>query len=374
MVHSLYQIIVRDRTGAVVYLTDRFRALTIEHMVNHVSSLQLALADEPHVAAYLGNEDVNLDNLIEIRRSSHDLGFDWYTEYVGFHRTAQREVTSTDLQILTSYSRGLLDLIKRSTIRYYADTNGSVKGPAPADDVIKEYVRENAGSLALISNGRVTDHVLPGLTVAADLSQAPTHESANAWDKLLDAIRGIGEPHSVDFDVVWGGPSSPITFEFRTYYPRLGTDRTSEVVFAMEFGNMLSPSYTRSRTEEITDALVLGPGEGPLRDTTHRTSVHTGDSPWNIIEENVNASNEDRAVALEQAGDDLLYEKRPANGLTFDVLQTPQFAYGRHYFLGDLITARFKDIELTLKIRAVRLTIGEDGREDVTLTLEEVPE
>jgi hypothetical protein len=376
-----YQVRVYNWLGEVVYVTDRFRSGTVEHRVNHVSNLQLAVAEQEGITAYLDEADEHLDYLVEVRRSAPEFGIDWYTEFIGFHRTAQRQITTADQRILTSYCRGLLDLIKRRSIRHYGDTEGSSKGPMPADDAIKQYVRENAGSEATEGGGpapgRVTNGVTPGLDVTINASQAATYEGACAWDNLLEAMRAIGELHSVDFDVVWGGQENPLSWLFQTYWPRLGTDRTAgtdaPVVFSPMASNATNLSHTRSRTEEITSVLVLGPGEGPTRDTTLRTSLHMVDSPWNLIEGEVNASNEDRALALQQVGDDLLREKRPATSLTFEVLQTPGTAYRNHYFLGDLVSAQFSyshDHIHNMKIRAVTLNIGEDSRETVSLTLE----
>lgn len=374
-----YQIRIHDRSGSVLAVTDRFRNLTVEHRVNHVSTLMLAFAGDEPITRYVDEQDANLDNIIEIRRTVPEAGLDWYSEYVGLHRTAQRQVTSEDLYILTSYSRGLLDLINRRSIRYYADTDGSAKGPLPADDVIKIYVDENAGPFATTANNRVTNGVIPGLTVAPSQLAAPTYEGAHAWKNLLTAIREIGEANSVDFDVAWLGGAS---FEFRTLYPRLGTDRRAGVslvpmIFSPEFGNMTNPSHTRSRTEEATSALVLGPGEGPLRDTTLRTNaVAAGHSPWNLIEIDVDQSNEDRQLALEKAGDSALHGRRATVSFTFDVIQTPLATYRRHYGLGDFVTAAFKGVSGDLKIRSVTLNVSQNAEagnaESVRLELEEV--
>lgn len=373
-----YRLQVRSRsTGSVLVVTDRFRTLNVEHRTNDISNLMLGLTEEDPITEYLDEATENLDNIIEVYRSAREYGIEWYLEYVGLHRTAQRQITTGDHRILTSYSRGFLDLIKRRSVRYYADTDGSAKGPGPADDIIKAYVYENAGggATAGASPLRVTNGVTPGLTVAPNLGQAASYEGAHAWRNLLETIRDIGEVKSVDFDVVWGGSASPLTWEFRTYHPRLGTDRragtAAPVVFAPHFANMQNPSHTRSRTEEVSSVLVLGPGEGPLRDTTLRTSIHTGDSPWNVIELDHNASGEDREAALNDAGDGVLHEKRPNISFTFDVIQTPHTAYGKHYFLGDLVTAAFSRVGGDLKIRAVRLNVSDD-RETITLDLEEV--
>lgn len=361
-----YQIRVYDTAGQLQAVIERFRTLQIEHRTNTPSTLTLSMFGAEDAIQYL-----TLDSLIEVRRRYPEAGLDWYTEYIGFHRTPQRQITTGDSRIYTSYSRGLLDLINRRSIRYFADTAGSDKGPAPVDDVIKEFVRENAGASATVANGRVVDGVFPGLAVAPDLSQGGSYSGAHAWRNLLDAIRDMGEPHNIDFDVVWLGGAS---FEFRTYYPQLGTDRREgtavPMIFSTEFGNISNPSHTTSRTDEITSCLVLGPGEGPLRDTLLVTAVSMTDSPWNLIEQDQNASGEDREAALIQIGNEVLHEKRAAVNFSFDPIQTRNGAYGKHYFLGDIVTCRFSDITANVKIRAVNVNLGETG-EAITLELEQ---
>lgn len=371
--NAAYQIRIYDTSGNLQYvlgLENDVRNFTIEHRVNYPSTLQLALYELSEAVQYF-----TLDRIVEVRRRVQEASLDWYTEFVGFSRTPQRQITESDTRIFTVYCRGLLDLIRRRSIRYYSTTNGSDKGPAPADDVIKDYVRENAGSLATVTNGRITDGVTDGLTVQSNLGQAAAYEGAHAWKNLLEAIREIGESNQVDFSVEWLGPINPIGFIFRTYYPQLGTDRregTSDpFVFATNLGNMRDPSFTQSRTDEVTSVLVLGPGEGPLRDTTLRTSTRMTDSPWNLIEQDQNASQEDRLSALQAIGDDVLYQKRAANSLKFATIQTPQSTYHQHYHLGDLVTGKFSVVSSNVKIRAVTVNVA-GPREEIGLELEEV--
>src|SRR5688572_4573384 len=162
----LYQVRVSDRSGVALAVTDQFRSISIEHRINHPSNLQLVLPEANPLTEYLLPDDSCVDNIVEVRRAALP-SLNWYTEYLGFHRTAQEQVTEASQRIHTSFSVGLLDLIKRRTIRHYADTLGSAKGPLPADDVIKIYVDENAGPFATAGGGpapgRVTDGVTPGL-------------------------------------------------------------------------------------------------------------------------------------------------------------------------------------------------------------------
>lgn len=373
---SNYQIRVYGTDGQLKAVLDRFRTPVIEHRVNHVSTLQLSLySGDPAIEHFV------LDAIIEVRRRVPEAGLDWYTEYVGFHRTPQMQITTTDLEIYTSYSRGLLDLINRRSIRYHSDTEGSAKGPGPVDDIIKQYVRENAGSLATVANGRLSDGVTAGLSVVADTSQGPVWEGANAYKNLLDTIRNIGEPNKVDFTVLWGGPSNTLNFTFTTHYPQLGMDHRAgnqdQFIFAPELGNMENPSYTRTRTDEVTSCLVLGPGESVFRDTTLVTTTRSADSPWNVCEMDEDARNEDTEAGLISIGQAVLYEKRPAVSFVFQPIQTQWSTYAKHYALGDIVTARMKSgsniVQSNVKIRAVTLRLDDDV-ERITLELQEITE
>lgn len=362
-----YQVRVYNTSGDLVsIITDDIdlRTLTIEHTVNGISNLTLGIYARASAVQYLEQ----LDCIIQVLRRVPEADLDWYTEYVGFHRTPQNQITEANAEIFTSYSRGLLDLVRRRSIRYYADTNGSAKGPAPADDVVKEYVRENAGVDATIANSRLTDGVTAGLTVASNASAAPVYEGANAWRNLLDAIRDIGSAHQVDFDVVWLGG---VSFEFRTYYPQLGTDRRASGAnpfsFAPELGNMINPSYTRGRTDEVNSVLVLGPGEGPLRDTTLvEQVVWQADSPWNLHELDQDARSEDVEEALLDVGREVLTERRPAVSFACGTIQRADSCYGKHYFLGDIVTGQFSTVSADVKINGVNINVT-DHRESITL-------
>lgn len=369
-----FQIRVYDTAGNLNTVLDVQRDVLnfeIQHRVNYPSKLTLRLYGLSPVV-----QQLSLDAVVQVLRTDPSTmpATPWYTEFVGLHRTPRRQITKDSARVFTSTCLGPLDLIARRSIRYYIDTNGSAKGPAPADDIIKDYVNENAGPLATVANGRITAGITSGLLVAAHTSKGPSISAEHSWKNLLSVIRELGEANHVDFAVVWNGANS---FTFTTYYPQLGTDRrsgtASPAVFSTLLGNMSEPDYTQHRTDEVNDVLVVGPGQGNLRDTTHRSNSHTTDSLWNLHEEDKDASSVDRTDALNNIGDQVLYDKRPAVKFLFDPIQTPSSFYGQHYFLGDLITAQFDDVgQVNMKIRAVTITVN-NAAERIKLELEELP-
>lgn len=363
-----YQVILYDTAGAQIAVFDKWRTMNIEHQVNHASTLTLSMDGRDPRTELFG-----VDYFVEVKRRDRAVNIDWYTEFYGFHRTPQHQLTSGGHYIYTSYSRGLIDLLDRRSIRYPAGHAGSNKSGA-AQDVIYAFVNQNAGPAALTSNGRKTDGVTQGLSVAASLGLGSTWSGGKAWNNLLSTIREIGEASSVDFDVV---KLTNTTFEFRMYYPQLGTDRSegavgvAPVIFSPEFGNMVDPSHTIPRTDEVTSVLVLGEGEGLARATAHRTSAAINDSPWNRIELDRDARNVSTVSSYNSVGDELLSEHAARDQFSFQTIQTPSSVYGRDYFLGDIATGAFRTLRADVKIERVSINVR-DGREEIKVGIESI--
>jgi hypothetical protein len=93
-------------------------------------------------------------------------------------------------------------------------------------------------------------------------------------------------------------------------------------------------------------------------------------SPYNLIEQDQNASSEDRLAALIAIGNQVLYEKRALVNFTLNPIQTPYSAYHRHYFLGDIVTCQFGGVVANVKIRAITMALSEN-QESISLELEE---
>lgn len=355
-----YEIRIYNTQGTLLAVFTNFTYLEFEHNINRFSTHKFDLdATELDVDGLFG-----VDYLVEFRRVDREFGIESYREYAGFHRTRQEWLTEGQQDKFSSYGRSFLDLINRRIIGYYA---GSAKA-GPADECIVEFVDQNAGPNATQDNDRLYPGVTSGLVITPATGNAPDWDGERSYVNLLDVIQEIGESHSVDFDVTWDGA---VGFTFYTKYPRLGTDRSADngvvdpVIFSTHFGNMVAPSFTHSRTEEVNTLFVLGAGQEDLRETLLVKTTRTDDSPWNQIESSVDDRMDDTDNALFAAGKAKLEELDAKESFVFEVLQTPGCAYGKHYFLGDLITATFKNHTRDLKIVGVR-GVASDGKETLT--------
>lgn len=351
-------------TGALIAIFDDWRTLQIERSLNSYDVVTFSIdGTDSRVALF------TLDAIIEVWRKIDRTGQDWYRECTSLHRTGHSQITERGTQIFTSYSRGLIDLLRRRTIAYYANTAYTLKS-GPGETVIKEFVDENAGPSAN-SIDRKADGITLGLSIAANAAQGAVWSGARAWQGLLEVIQEVSLMTSVDFTVTRDG-STGRAFTFSTGWPQLGTDRTTTVVFSPTLGNMMVPNYTRSRTEEITRVIVLGQGQENNRQVVVVEGAALGDSPWNTIETNADARNQSTLAGLTDVGNVQLEKSGAQTSFQFDVLQTATYQYGADYFMGDLVIAGFLDVSEQIKITAVTLNV-QDGRESVKITFSTIP-
>lgn len=348
-----------NSTGGLLAIFDDWRFLQVERYLNSYDIITFAIdANDPRVSLF------TLDTLIEVWRRIDRVGAQWYRESVSLHRTPQNQLTEDQHAIFTSYSRGLVDLLRRRSLGYYANTVFTLKS-GPGETVIKQFVNENAGPIALNSNGRVVDGVTPGLTVEASAGLGTIWSGARSWQGLLEVIQEVSLLTSVDFTVERVG-NTGLAFLFRTNYPQLGSNRSASLAFSPTIGNMVAPSYTLSRTEEVTRVIVLGQGQEDARRIVIRDALAITDSPWNNIEVTADARNQTELAGLNAVGDTQLLKSKAQESFTFNVLQVATAQYGADYFLGDKITAGFGNISTVKKIVSVKINVAE-GRETIAI-------
>ena len=368
-----YQIILRDQAGAQVAMFTTWRSLLYNKKLNDVGEYQLEIdGDLAVISQFI------LDGQVEIRRRDQDASpaIDWYTDFAGFHRTEARRHDERGASIYTSSGVDYKHLLARRAILFRDTTAGAGKS-GPGETVMKEYVDENAGPGA-VSPPRAFAGVFPSFTIQPDGAAGANWEGNKPYRPLLATLREIADATGVDFDVV---ATALATFQFQAQAEPLGLDRTTTglnpvtglnaagnapLVFSLDYDNMAVPSYALHRIQEITAAIVLGQGGEGNRVLVERTSGDIADSPWNRTEAVKNANQDEDTAALNARGDAFLQELQARESFTFAALQIPATLYGRDYFLGDRVTARYQTIERNFQITGVTIRVQE-GVEEIAI-------
>lgn len=380
-----YKVKLIDRdTGKQKAEFDNWRILYFGDRVNGIGWYQFAIDGLDS-----RKELFRLDDFVEIWRSDIYSGLNWYRELLGMHRTSVHHIFDNGNTQYSSYGRTANDMLNRRIIAYrtgsgYADKSG------PAEEVMKEFVYENAGAGAT-SPPRLLDGVISGLTVQGTGTGGDTWSGGRAGENLFALLQNIAESTGVDFLLV---PTGYGTWEFRTYPNQLGTDRTYDpqaqgnvtpgrapVVFSVQRANMSDPVLSYNRTEEVNTVFVWGPGEEEDRlvEIVEDDVSAIETSPWNQMEMSVSANGQETSDELIALGWETIFERRPRFDINFNPIQQKSLVYGRDYFLGDRVSAAFpgvKEIDVVTNKKIIAVTInisggdeGGEGREDIRLDL-----
>ncbi len=372
-----YKINLKDQSGTLVALITDWKRCDIRHVLNGISEYSLQIDGESSICDLF-----ELDGQIEIYRQDIENNIDWTLEFEGFHRSESRKTEENGDSTYTSYGVGYNHLLSRRIILYnsssvYTDKSGV------GETVMKAYVDENAGPSATNPPRLLEEGTMTGLSIEADGAAGANWEGAKAFQKLLDVCQEIGNATGIDFGIVGVG-AALFEFQARALW---GDDRSTTgldsatglngagnapVVFSLVYGNMAAPEYSLNRAQEVTAVISMGEGLSSNRLLALRTdAARIAESTWNLCESSRGASNEYTTAQLESGGDAFLEDNQAKESFIYKVMQIPGCLYGKDYFLGDLVTARYKAIERNKKIVGVNITL-EAGKEDISVVLSDV--
>ncbi|MBA7515242.1 hypothetical protein ES705_07281 [subsurface metagenome] len=375
-----WQIRVKDTSGVLVAVLDDtggFSQASVSQDVNDVKTATVEFSAEDDRKDFFV-----LDGLVEFWRSNKDWGV-WYREFVGLFREPVIEEVEDGNPRFRAHIVGPLDLVRRRVIAYKDEESPEVTKSDVGETVMKEYVDENAGSLATTGNGRERTGTITGLSIETDLSRGSSWTGGRSFENLLTVLKELAVATELDFEIDMD--VNPSTFTFKVH-PLLGTDRSKEgldiatglngagnvpMVFSREMGTLRHPVRAQTRKQEVNVGIVLGKGEGASRTVfVEEDTELTDDSPWNDIESVINAGNEED-VDLQGRALTYLAERAPVEAVSFDLVQTREMFYGEHYFLGDLVAIEFLGLDLKMKIVSADLSM-QDGKEMVSFRFREV--
>lgn len=264
-------------------------------------------------------------------------------------------------------------LLWRRIVAAYSGSSGAKKGPMPADDMMKEVVRESMEDTAPPLPDFGT-RAWTNLTVQVDSSMGPTISKSFPFDKLLTfdgggvmpilaraaSQEGIETFYAIQPLVV---NSDSITFEFRTFINWPGNDVSDTVIFDQDSGNLLNPELEYDYSREENYIYATGQGLQENRDVQQVWDpIRMGQSIWGRMEGEVDSRNQENPDEVTASGNDKLWDGRPKIRFNGQLMDTEGTTFVKHWDVGDLITVNFPPIQLQSIVRAASISVDSDGK------------
>ena len=370
------QLLLKDTAGAKLALVPDFASLTYTKTVNDQGSFTLVLdGSDPRAALFTH------DLIVEIWRSDPEISLDWYKDFDGIILELDKKIAENSDRELSIRGAGLLEILSRRVVLYDQQDLGEKWDWG--EKVLKEYVKENAGSEALYSNGRWVDGNIPTLSVEAyhPTLQGDEWTGEMAGSNLLDALKQVAELSNVDFTLEQD-PLTPGYYIFKTHYP-YGKDLSTAglspvtglngagqrpVIFSTMFSNLEDVSYLVSHIGEVNVSVALGQGSSYVQDFEVSENAASITTEISRREGTISAQESELSVV----DDELLYaaymdliNRKAKKVLRFSPLTSGMFHYGKDYNVGDIITVRFDAEDISVHFKSITVTLGEDSQEKI---------
>lgn len=347
-----------------------FQYLVATRKRNDVGILRAIISQEIPQAQPFHDLEAGEMLMAELVRSNPAEDIPIYVEWRGFVRPAKwmAEGVSLPMEIWGMHENALLEWRR---IMWPANTNNrSVFSSVAAETVAKLLVQYNATASATTAAGRATSGAYSSfpITIEADAGQGGSISTSFAWLNLLPALQRVATLGGGDFSLEYAGDS--VSWEFQWHQPYLGTNRSAEVVFALDRGNMQNPVLDLANPWEPTVAVVAGQGQGDDRALVVRTGPHYNSAFSREVF--IDARDLSTTAALQDRGDQRLDEMKSRNVLDFTVKQTDGLKYGRDYFLGDLVSWRFSGLSGTQQVDSVEIELSDGKTEEIRIGLRDV--
>lgn len=281
---------------------------------------------------------------------------------------------STYTQIRAWHMTGQLD---RRIVAYPAGSSYSQKAAAPADDQLKAFWSENAGS-GIVSADRdgveTQADISAYVATQANLSAGASIAKAAARRKLLAVAQELCEASTtagiyMTFEII--APTES-TLELRTYTTQRGVDRRagsgSPVILREQAGVLENAQLEIDWHNEKTFVIAGGQGEGTQRlIATALDTVRMGVSPFGRVEDFADMSNVADSTSLQDDADAGLRNARPLVSFSGDLIETPALTRGIHFDLGDMLTAEDPQTRQQYDVRLDRISESSSGPAQIAL-------
>lgn len=374
--HTQYFLIGNNTEGSRLWISQDYVSLSCTRTVNGVGVLTFDLPGNLYV-----RDDFPIDGVVELWRIPQIGVPSLFLEALWFIRRRQRflkggvtswRITAYDGLFLLGDPSG-----QKGRLIAYNPYNDFTDKLEETDDMCKEIVRENLGSLA----SDTTRNLGTRLVIQPDHSLGPIQHREFSRRNVLATLQEIAQASEeagtyLAFDIVCTAPplagqSPAFSLEFRTYTQQRGQDHRlqtgNDVFIGTDFGNLDNVELDEDWTGEANFVYATGQSvEHVQAVATAQDDDRIAISPYNRREYLINGSNDQTltATGLQAEAESSLRENEPKVILTADILDTDQTRFGMEWNWGDYLTAQVE--EFVFDCRVTNITV------DVTLDRQEV--
>jgi hypothetical protein len=289
-------------------------------------------------------------------------------DFVGFVRRPGTNTGSEGAKTRTLSGYGPNWLVSGRVVLAAAGSPEAAK-TGSADDLMKEIATEQMGASAPAARQYPSAY----FAVQPSSGSGPILTKAFAYQNALDVARELSEAArqagiETFFHVL---PLGVNQFLFVTSIAQLGRDlRRSGLVFGIEQGNLKNAHLDEDWSDEANVGYGLGKGEGALRDVqTAEEPVRSGLTWYGRREVARDARTQDSAGAL-AAAQAAIVAARPVAAFGGDILSTAGALYGVDWRFGDRVDVTYDGRTFAALVRAVTVTVNQNGAETVGARLE----
>jgi hypothetical protein len=366
--HSLY--FQRDPPNRLAYLT-KVNSFHYEHILNNPGAFEIVLPAETRRDSLIRNHW-----LIFSRRPQ---GARMCVDFVGIIRRIETVGDESGNVVARKiFGFGLNHILSNRIILDDTVTTLFRTGPGyrtgPADDVMRDYVRNNfkmsVGGNEVPYQDSVNNSDGPTVTINARFR--------NLLETLQDISNQADEKGTkVFFEVVYhplsvtNGPDVR-TAHFLVKVNRFGNDRRQSTGRGIVFGpgQYASPVLIEDASTEINTGFAVHSASNlSLSYQVHEDTARSKYSAWARREAIINVSDSNSTILLD-AAKGLVHSGRIKNVFTGSLRSTPGRVYGKDWGYGDEVSVQFDGRQFDAMVRAVMVTVDENGQEKIQAPVE----
>ena len=364
-----YTVVVYNSNGAVVGMLTNFTDLAIVRVTNGYDTLQMSILNSVAGASYLV-ADAN----VKVYRKNDSLGIPSTLEFSG--TIVKTVVTQAEITMLTVTAFGFEHILSRRVIAWPSNreftTTFSLEYPSY---IIQRLLNSNIGADATSTvsptygKNRMLNGVIPNfetITYMEAFGDLISSVDGLSLQNLLSAVQEVALTGNIGFAMDWN--ESTNTYSWRMAAYRLGSDRSSTVIFSTGTGTAGSIETTIDYTQSWNTAIMKGKGTG----ASATRFIYPENHPTGLAQRETFLTSADGTTSLNAATAVLAYKEQLQNitQVTCSVQQALGLLYGRDYFVSDLVSVQTNTQRYQLQVKSVALSMSSDGVETIGVTLE----